>query len=207
MKRLAVLLCFGLSCRPYVPPAAPDYDENCQPSDDFYVQLSRQRDDIEALGNIPTEPSEALAYCKDHIESRGWVLAEKGGDPETQWSHFSTTLGNTTPVVLLGADWDRRSIADQAEILCHEAVHTYQWERFGDAKFIPTYALNEGTLALEAPAYHVSLQVWKAQHPEGDVEAKAESYARNLIDKYKIVYIPKRCAMKQALDVILQENP
>lgn len=207
MKRLLLLFTVGSSCGQYVPPAAPDYDEQCNPTDDFYLKLGQERVDIEALGDIPADPEAALLHCREKIESRGWVLVEKGGDPETQWARFNTTLGNTTPAVLLGADWDERSVEQQAGILCHEAVHTFQWERFGDLKFLGLYAQNEGTVALEAPAYYVSMQVWKAQNPDGDAKKQAQRYVTNLMEKYRIVYMPRACAEKQILDIILQETP
>lgn len=207
MRTLPLLLALG--CAPlYIPPAPPTYTDGV-PSDRVYEDAARSTIDIDKLGVLPADPTLALEHCRALITDRGWTLVKKTADPGTQWGQFSTTSGNALPVVLLGSDWDARPVERQATTMCHEAVHTFQIERMGDAVILPTYLINEGAWSIEVPAYRVSLRLWRAHHPDAtlaDVEAKARDYATKLYDKYGLTNMPRQYAIDTAVAILMLDH-
>lgn len=206
--RHALPLLLLASCKLYVPPAPPDYGEDCTPSDTFYEDKARSTRDISWSLEIPTEPEAALAYCENLLTERGWQTVSKGGDPETQWGRFNTTLPSELPVVLLGSGYDSKPATSKALILCHEAVHTYQWERDTARVFAPTYILNEGTFAYEVPAHRVSLHLWNAMAggvSEERLEQKARSYMDNLFTKYKLDNNLPACMKDTGVSILMEK--
>jgi hypothetical protein len=191
----------------YIPPAPPDYADDCTPSDSFYNDKAASTRDIEWALDIPDEPAKALAYCEDLLTERGWQMVKKGADPGSQWGKFSTTLPSELPVLLLGADWDSKSTASKAITMCHEVVHTFQWERETARVFAPTYILNEGTFAYEIPAYRVSLWVWSSFTPSvtpQELERKARGYVDSLFTNYKLDNNLPPCMKETGVSIMLE---
>lgn len=200
----------ALSCgKLYVPPVTPDYADDCTPSHTEYLDAAASTVDIDAVGEVPADADAAIAYCRQVIQGRGWSLVEKGDASGSQWGDFTTTLGNLLPVILLGVDWQDKSKAAQAITICHEAVHTFTWDRMGDGKFLATYAINEGTWSIEVPAYRMSLRLWVALSPglhRNAIEAKAHRYAETLVKKYKLNNMPETCAVEGAVEIMMRDH-
>ena len=208
MKATTVLLPLLLCSCLKIPPSPPTYD-GCTMIPDTYQKMAELTVDIDSIGEIPVDPAEALAYCEEKMTSRGWKIIIKTASPSTMWGRFATTLPGEIPLILLSSNWEDRPIARRAATMCHEAVHTYQFERQGTGVMAPIYALNVGTWAHEVPAYRVSIRIWADQNPDAsveDIEAQARSTMRNLYTKYKLNNMPERCAVGKGVAIIMQDH-
>lgn len=200
----------GCNLVSYVPPAPPNYDlASCEPSHNLYEIKARSTRDIAWADRIPEDPQKALEFCKDLIKFRGWSLAEKSGNPATQWSRLTTTFPQEVPVILLAKNFSELPLVTQAQTMCHELVHTYQWERDSPRVFGPTYILNDGTWSYEVPAYRVNIRIWRNAHPHASrraVRKVAAEYADILWDTYRLDNNLPICLKSKTIDILLDED-
>lgn len=208
---LTILLIFGLGCgKLYIPPIPPEYTVGtCEMNPPDYRDMAASTVDIDAVGEIPNDPSEALAYCTKVITDRGWILADKPVlDESSRFARFTTTGPTELPVVLLGYGFKERPVDQKAGIMCHEAVHTFQYERLGTMRMAAIYAINEGTFAIEVPAYRMTFRVWVTQNPNtthAQREEKAADIIANLYDNYGLTNMPRDCAITNGVAILMSD--
>lgn len=212
-KVIAGIIAAAMGCGTlYAPPIPPEYDvHTCQMYPEDYELMAKMTRDIEAVGTIPTEPQAALDYCTRVITNRGWLLVEKPPTkgPETFLSKFSHTFPSELPVVVLGVGFRQRSIESQAQTMCHEAVHTYQFERLGTGRLAALYAINEGAFSIEVPAYRMTFRVWATQNPNAtraELEEHATEIITNLYEKYGLGNMPRRCAITLGVAILMLDH-
>ena len=205
MLLLTLVLC---SCgKFYLPPSPPEYGPDCRPSDPFYEDLARRERDIKWALDIPDNPKAALAYCEGIANDRGWTFTTKIAPPTNFWGSAATTGSGEIPIIPLPQDFDSREVDAKARTICHEVVHTFQWERDTVWVMLPTYALNEGTFAYEIPAYRVNLWLWSLFTPDAtpdDLERKAIGYVNNLFAKYKLDNNLPVCMRDTGVNIMLE---
>lgn len=216
-KFIAAIVALAIAgCGTFIPPIAPEYDvDTCEMNPTDYRVMAEDTTDIDAVGKIPDDPAAALAYCTKLITSRGWVLVEKPTpkdyveDEDSTEPNFTTTGPNELPVVMLGVGFKQRKVADQARTMCHEAVHTFQYQRMGTAKMTALYIIPEGRFAIELPAYRVTFRMWLVQNPKATLEQrekKAADIIVNLHTKYGLSPMPQRCAVANGVAILMLEN-
>lgn len=180
--KLAVFLTCVLSCGVKPPPGPPEYDEQCVPSHDFYLQLAQMTVDLD--DTIPTDsPEAARDWCRAGIETRGWTFVFRGDEDGPDWG--ALTGPNIAPVISMPANFDQRPVLAQAQLMCHEYAHTWSWDRMGDVNFGLTYVVRDGTWALEVIARRQQFRVWNALMPEVSDEIrrdKAEALMERLFE-------------------------
>lgn len=193
----------------YVPPAPPTYaPDTCEPSDRTYLDLATRTRDVLWSKEIPEDPEAARDYCRKVANDRGWRFTTKLAPPTNFWGRSATTGSNELLIIPLPQDFERRSVEAQAGTVCHEVVHTFQWERDTTRVMAPTYLINEGTWVYEVPAYVVSLRLWLRYNPgadAGDVEAQARRYTNRLWSSYDLANNMPEC-MKDTTVAILVDG-
>src|SRR5690606_8180140 len=78
----------------------------------------------------------------------------------------------------------------KAAILWHELVHVKQRLTFGHARFLLRYATARGRLCIEAPAYRMSMRVYRSLLGDGfDASAYMKKTAASLRESYRLATV------------------
>jgi len=182
---------------------APTYDDQCVPSDDYYLALANETKDMAELGEIPEDPKEALAAAERAIEQYGYKLVIKSETGKEQVDMFTTTLDG---VIFLEHDWESKTDRSQATVLWHELVHVRQWERLGPEKMTLTYAVTEGRWAIETQAYRETARILVLFGATDDeMEAWTKRRQDSFYQGYALFGMPRECFDALSEDVWAQE--
>lgn len=196
---LASLVSCGFVSRVKAPPT---YDEDCRPSDPFWLKVAGETTDLAPEGAIPSDPQEAYDKALAEVERLGLRLVSKREVGHRQWDGFSSTLPDT---IFLAPDWDSKSVDDQARILWHELVHKRQWDRLGREAFLALYVTAEGRWALEVVAYRESFRVHRVFGvPNDQILSALPARADFLYQEYHLHSMPV-CTQELSVEVWAQD--
>jgi len=217
MKRIATLLsiaaisgCGNLK----LPPVPPNWGvETCDPSDDAYIVMARDKQDRPPALRMGMTPQEAHAEALARLDSLGYELTigrppgyEAATDPSQ--SFCGTTLPGH---VYISKECYEKNGDDHlawARFLRHEETHARQQIRMG-AYFFLVYAYGEGRLlGIETPAYDVDFDTYSffmENYPELDLATPTKenymSLAQGIYKQYSGAHIPKECFVQIATSI------
>lgn len=207
MKRLLpVLLLLASGCPgfKYEAPRPPTWDDQCQPSDPYYLELAQGTQFMAEEGEIPSDPQEALDKALEYIESKGVDLEYKADGIE-DWSKFNTTFPKT---IYVTKDFDSKSIESQAGTLWHEIAHLREYEEMKPETFYQHYVFPEGRWALEVQAYRESFRVMRIfGFSESRIRSRMTVQAEGLYENYELDQMPKACAVDGAINLWATDIP
>lgn len=180
-----------------LPPLAPLYDAECNRSSDVYFDMLMDTQDMPDMSTIPTDPQAAFDMALKFIRDSGRQLIQKP-KLDIPFDRFTTTLQY---YIYVGVNFYKNSVAKQAEIMWHEIVHVYQWERF-KSEMVLLYPATHGRFSLEGPAYRmtVRMKIHFGATPEEIVAwipLRGESFYRS----YVLHSIPRKCFDQQVMTV------